>query len=228
MMSDLYRVYGRYNIIERKWYVGCTSQSLEDRAGKDGIHYRKTKKFYEAIQKYGWDSFISVVFAEYEDKETAYEAEKYFISIMNSIENGYNECEGGLGTPGYLPKNREVVRQYDNYGYFVKEFESIEEAAQSVKGSSKKVSECCHHKKKSYRESQWRFKREVGDAEKIESLMHNNRRGARVIQLSMDGIVLKIYENAKEAEADGYLQPGISSCACGRTECYKESKWRYE
>lgn len=224
-----YRVYGRYNTIERKWYVGCTSQTLEDRAGKDGIRYYKSKKLYEAIQKYGWDSFISVVFAEYEDKESAYEAEKYFISVMDSIENGYNESEGGLGNPGKgLPRDRVVVRQYDNYGYFVKEFESIEEAAQSVKGSSKKVSECCNHHKKSYRESQWRFKREVGDADRIESLMHNVRRGARVIQLSLDGIVLKIYESAKEAEDDGYHHSGISLCANGKTDCYKDFKWRYE
>ncbi len=225
----MFRVYGRYNLIERKWYVGCTSKTLEQRAGKDGRLYYKCKKFYEAIQKYGWDSFISVVLAEYEDEESAYEAEKYFISAMDSIENGYNECEGGLGNTGKgLPRDRAVVRQYDNYGYFVKEFGSISEAAEEMKGSVKKISECCNHHKKSYRDSQWRFKKEVGDAEKIESLMHNKRRGARVIQLSLDGIVLKIYESAKEAEADGYYQSGISSCAHGRIESYKDSRWMYE
>lgn len=221
----MYRVYGRYNIIERKWYIGCTSQTLEERAGADGCRYCKSKKFYEAIQKYGWSTFISVVFAEYEDKETAYEAEKYFISIMDSIENGYNECEGGLGSPGKgLPRDRAAVRQYDNYGYFVKEFESIAEAAQSVKGSSKKVSECCNHHKKSYRESQWRFKREVGDAERIESLMHNKK---SVRCLTADGKLLKVYSCVKEAEKDGFLSSGISSCATGKNELYKGLRFEY-
>ena len=57
--------------------------------------YKNCVKFYNAIQKYGWDNFTHEILEENLTLEQANEREEYYIKFYNSIENGYNLLSGG-------------------------------------------------------------------------------------------------------------------------------------
>ena len=111
-----------------KQYIGITSNSLETRAGKNGIHYVKDGySFGKAIQKYGFDFFTGAVLEDGLTLEEAALREQYYIKLYDTYNNGYNETYGGEGTistdrpkvyklweEGY---NLNEIHELTNYGY---------------------------------------------------------------------------------------------------------------
>ena len=121
--------------IYRHWIIndkGCSKSYIGKHMGKEpsrnrwgvqGKHYapkkgKKPSKFYNAIEKYGWDSFNHEIigWCEAENKdELNYilnEWECYYIEKYDSYYNGYNGTTGGDGTrfPGDSnPRARKVV-----------------------------------------------------------------------------------------------------------------------
>lgn len=96
---DNYSVYMHINKYNDKIYVGITKQKPENRWGLNGIKYKnKCPHFWNAIQKYGWDSFDHFVFATSISKESACEIEKTLIRLYNTQDrkHGYNTLEGGM------------------------------------------------------------------------------------------------------------------------------------
>ena len=57
--------------------------------------YKQCVKFYNAIQKYGWDNFEHEILANNLTLEEANELETKFIIEYNSINNGFNLNTGG-------------------------------------------------------------------------------------------------------------------------------------
>lgn len=88
------KVYCYTNIHNNKKYIGQTIASLKIRAdcGRD---YEQCPKFWKAIQKYGWDSFIPEILAENITAEKANELEAFYINKFDTINNGYNCTTGG-------------------------------------------------------------------------------------------------------------------------------------
>ena len=78
-----------------KRYIGITRTSVEERWGHQGYGYRRQLKFYNAIQKYGWDNFKHNIIKTGLTKEQAELLEKELIKKFDCINNGYNICEGG-------------------------------------------------------------------------------------------------------------------------------------
>ena len=86
---------------KEKSYIGLTTQALA-RRWRNGEGYRREgTKFYNAIKKYGWDSFNHEVLetVEANSKEELIqklkELEKYYIDKYDSFVNGYNMTRGG-------------------------------------------------------------------------------------------------------------------------------------
>lgn len=79
-----------------KIYVGCTSQTLEDRWRSTGIGY-KTQAFWDAICEFGWRNISHEIVAENLDRESAekLEAELILKYKSNDPEYGYNVRYGG-------------------------------------------------------------------------------------------------------------------------------------
>lgn len=77
-----------------KSYIGITQQKPENR-WKNGYGYIKQEKFYNAIKKYGWDSFSHEILKEGLSLIDAWRYEMYYIELYDSYVNGYNLTIGG-------------------------------------------------------------------------------------------------------------------------------------
>lgn len=58
-----YIVYMHKLKIDGRVYIGQTCLSIEERAGSNGNKYKGCTKFWNAIQKYGWNNFEHIVLA---------------------------------------------------------------------------------------------------------------------------------------------------------------------
>ena len=78
-------VYMHTNKINNKVYVGQTCQQPpEKRWGQNGYKYSNNEYFYRAIQKYGWDNFEHIIFAEDLTKKDADNMEILLIKLYNT------------------------------------------------------------------------------------------------------------------------------------------------
>lgn len=93
----MYTIYKYTNKVNNKVYIGQTSKSLKERAQANGRNYRECRRFYNAILKYSWDSFIPEVLEVVDTVEMANEREQYYIALYNSTDDrfGYNIAMGG-------------------------------------------------------------------------------------------------------------------------------------
>lgn len=89
-----------------KKYIGITSRTpYFTRFNGDGSGYKTSVKFWNAIQKYGWENFEHVVLAENQTKEEAHRLEREYIKKYQTQDEryGYNIKEGGQGE--HLPES---------------------------------------------------------------------------------------------------------------------------
>ena len=91
-----------------KTYIGITSRDPEKR-WKRGLGYKKNQYFYNAIQKYGWDSFSHDILYAGLTKEQACEKEVELISYYKSDQRmyGYNIESGGI----YNTVSKETIQK---------------------------------------------------------------------------------------------------------------------
>lgn len=94
-------VYIHTNMNDNKKYIGITSQIPEKR-WKNGHGYTYNPYFYNAINKYGWDSFLHEIVCDDLSEEEAKTKEIDLIAKYNTTDDrfGYNLTKGGAGTTG--------------------------------------------------------------------------------------------------------------------------------
>ncbi len=91
----IYTVYAHINKINGKTYIGTTKRDVRDRWRK-GKRYEPNKEFYNDIIKYGWDEgFYHEIIAGNLTEKEGYNFEKLLIEKLDTINNGYNQVEGG-------------------------------------------------------------------------------------------------------------------------------------
>lgn len=105
-------IYKATNKINGKVYIGQTRETLLAR--KSG-HLKRAKSgykthFYNAIRKYGEDSFDWDIICTAYDKETLNELETFFIEKYDSINSGYNMVDSGDNNVMDIPEVRENHR----------------------------------------------------------------------------------------------------------------------
>lgn len=96
-----------------KVYIGitCHQDNIIRRFGQNGEGYKTQRKFYRAIQKYGWDNFKhEILEKDLTSLDDANEREQYYIELFDSHHNGYNSTDGGDGTLGreYSDEERKL------------------------------------------------------------------------------------------------------------------------
>ena len=96
-----YIVYIHKNKVNNKRYIGITKRTTIERWGSKGQRYKKSNPyFYNAIEKYGWDNFEHIIYAEGLSKKDACEIEIKLIKEYKSQEKefGYNIESGGTNS----------------------------------------------------------------------------------------------------------------------------------
>jgi group I intron endonuclease len=105
-----YVIYTAINSITNKVYVGFDScwprrKSQHKNIALNGV--KTSNAFYNAIRKYGWETFIwNVIYESLDGEYTKNVMEEFFIREYNSCvyfenSNGYNMTLGGEGILGY-------------------------------------------------------------------------------------------------------------------------------
>ena len=77
----MYTVYEHVNKINKKRYIGITSQNPQQRWRCNGCNYKSSPRFYYAIQKYGWDNFEHNILFQNLTKEEACKKEQELIKF---------------------------------------------------------------------------------------------------------------------------------------------------
>ena len=100
--EDTYRLYCITNKVNKKEYIGATTNTI---AARWRGHKRQAKlgrksKFYNAIRKYGVENFqITEIHSDARDWSELQDKEIAMIRSRNTIKNGYNTAMGGsIGT----------------------------------------------------------------------------------------------------------------------------------
>lgn len=96
--------------IDGRVYIGQTCNSLSERSGNQGHRYKNCPKFYNAIQKYGWDAFDHIVLYDNLSLQEANKKEAALIKQYNSIENGFNIAQGGRNHT-WSEQDRQKMRE---------------------------------------------------------------------------------------------------------------------
>lgn len=116
-----------------KVYIGQTKQTCDQRSGMRGQNYSKCPRFWEAIQKYGWESFGRYELANNLTKQEADEFEIYYIRLHRAQDPkyGYNVAPGGQDNE--LPTKRcRAVTLFDQEGKRVEDFCSVTKCAEHL------------------------------------------------------------------------------------------------
>lgn len=106
-----WKVYCYTNKVNGKKYVGITSARLLCIRAGHGAHYKGSRYFYYAIQKYGWESFVPEILANNLSKSDAERLERHFISTLKTQNHdyGYNIDSGGRVPSEVSPEGRESL-----------------------------------------------------------------------------------------------------------------------
>lgn len=151
-------IYKTTNIVNGKIYIGQTN-------GKCKYYLGGGKLLKEAFKKYNKENFTFEILEEGEfDSISIDTLEKHYIKLYRSniptigynLENG-GKRKGKLSTQ-VIQSRCKKVNQYDLKGILVKEYNSIKEATELIKGDRKFIIQCCKKKKNRYMNSLWKYK----------------------------------------------------------------------
>lgn len=98
---NIYSIYRATNIKTNKSYIGFDSHWPKRKLEHKSAANRDTSsnKFYNAIRKYGWDSFVwEIIYQSTEYEHCLNIMEPFFIKIYNTMHQGYNSTTGGEGS----------------------------------------------------------------------------------------------------------------------------------
>ena len=105
-------VYMHENRINGKKYIGITKQ-IPERRWQNGYGYRESPRFFNAIQRYGWDSFKHEILYSGLSSDEAAARETYLIAKYQTLDpaHGYNLDPGGGGVNPKTPETRQKISE---------------------------------------------------------------------------------------------------------------------
>ena len=147
MSKEKYILYCHTNKQNEKKYVGITKRSLTQRAGTDGIGYKGCPKFYNAIQKYGWDNFSHQIIEKNLSEQEALEKEVQLIWELRTNDDrfGYNMKDWIDDIPGF--SSSKPVTAYDLELNIIGEYPTINSAARELNLSPTSICDMLNREK---------------------------------------------------------------------------------
>lgn len=212
------------NKINNKKYVG-QSTDIEYRWHQHCLNVNRSNKkslIKSAMKHYGVENFTFEIL-EICLPEDLDEKEKFYISKYNTYylaeeSNGYNMTFGGEGQNG----NGKKVKQYDLNGNFIKEYNSIIEAARQCNVSDTGISNCCAKRRKQCGGFLWCYDNQ-------EIVTPYKAKGMTVNQYDLKGNYIQSFKSA--AEAARFVdrdKTQISQCCRNKKGSVAKYQWRYD
>jgi len=132
-------VYMAVNTVNNKRYIGATKHSLERRKARHlydafSDKARQCARFYNAIRKYGTDSFLWEVLKVF---ETIKEAYAYEMTAIAEMKPEYNISRGGIGG-GHADVGKKVICLEDG-----QVFATAKQAARHYAVDHSSLLKCC-------------------------------------------------------------------------------------
>ena len=237
--SKKWTLYLHENMLNKKRYIGITSQNPKDRWG-NGNGYKNNDTFYEDIQKYGWNNFKHIILKENIDESKIGKMQKYYINLYNTLnpEKGYNRAEGGLN-PGRLgiphsEETKQKIGQANSKSVLCLNtnilYPSVTKAAKELNISFKEISACCNNERgaKSTKGLYWIYSNTTLTKDQCKEIISKIEKRSYAKQKSPvkcleTGI---IYSSQKEAEKQLNISRGaISNCIRGKQKTAGGFHW---
>lgn len=220
-----YCVYAHINKQNGKMYIGITN-NINQRWSSNGLQYKGCNHFYNAVLKYGWDSFEHIIIISNISVSMANEIEKQLIKKYNTINSGYNIKSGGEGG-GELGKNHHKSKplyQYDLDGNFIKKWECPIDAEKyyNVRDLTKVPNKI--NGRKMAIGYQWSYEY----VEKMQPYTHAGytRKDTPIYQYTIDGKFIKKWDKQKDAFDEYSIT--IRGCAYGTYKTSHGYRWSFE
>lgn len=219
-MKKNYIVYLHVNRINGKVYVGITHyiHNPNIRWG-NGLNYKGSIKFFNAILKYGWENFKHIILCR-TSKDRAVILEKALIHFYKSKNNSYNIAEGGEGSNSFSNETRTKL-------------------SNKLKGRKRKLESinatvASRRLKNNYnRNPYWLWRPMNGSNNPMfgKHLSENAKlkKYKKILQFNKNGDFIKEYKSIKAAStALGISSTHIVSALKGRSKTAANYIWRYK
>lgn len=222
-MDNIYCIYCYTNTINNKVYIG-QSKNVIKRC--QPANYKGCTKFYNAIQKYGWENFVRTILADNLTLEEANQLEEEFITQYNSIENGYNIKSGGLNNNFSTESRQKMSNSCKTKRKIIcletqEIFDSAKEIERLKGFANANIIACCRGKLHTAYKFHWAY---------YEDFLSNNvpssidKRTTSVYCVELN----KTFKSLADAEKElGIHHENISRCCQGILQTTGGYHWRY-
>lgn len=202
---------------------------------------------YNAIQKYGWDNFDHIIFAENLEEQEAKHIEILLIALYKSNvrrwgkeSEGYNETDGGDGSLGFKhTENTKIylstlhsipIVQLDLQGTFIAEHSSMINASKTIGCHVSGISDCCNNILNTYCGYIWALKSdyETGNYSIVKKMKERKPlKGVAVEQYDINGkLVDKYMSIASAARKNNINRSSIRDCCRGKQKTAGGFIWK--
>ena len=215
MIEENYCVYMHINKINNKIYIGQTCQKPEKR-WKNGNGYKTGTHFRNAIDKYGWDNFEHIIWAENLTEEMANKAEKLLIALWDARNSskGYNICYGGDNHKLSEETKRKIgTTKIGNKNMLGKHHTDEAKKKMSEAKKGKKLhSQTEETKQKMSQSHKW---------------IKNTWQNKMIVQLTKDNNIVQIFDSGCEAERQTGIKNANIFRAIKTGICAGGYRWKY-
>lgn len=236
--DKFYYLYCHTNKINGKKYIGISVQSPSRRWRKNGEGYDGCPKFYQAIQKYGWNNFDHEILLTELTQQEANEKEKEYIAKYDTIKNGYNILAGGFdkSANGDIIFQTKPVNQYSLDKKLIKTWDSVTDIERVLKINHSSISAVCRRERITSYGYIWRYTNDCDDINdiviKTTYCQHNmkNAQQRPINQYDFQGNLIKQWKSINEAsQSFDKVNTAISNCCDrrGKTKSAYGYQWRY-